>query len=252
MATYRKILQQLSTRHGQKKSPYFLVEGVRCCEEALKRRSEWLVQLVVAESFDAAATAARFDAALLASAEVVSDREFAGLSVTENPQGILAIMAKPNGAELPTSLPSPCCLILDRVQEPGNVGTILRTAWAAGMNQVWLVSGSADVYSPKVVRSGMGAQFAVDTFYFPTLQAAVDHFRKLGGSRVWCTLPQAGIDMFSQEFAPRNAAIILGNEANGIADASVGEAVTIAMPGHAESLNVAQAATLFIFEALRR
>ena len=98
----------------------------------------------------------------------------------------------------------------------------------------------------------MGAQFAVETYCFDSLEEAVAHFHRLGGVDVWCAMPQAGVSIFSKEFTPCSSAVVLGNEANGISAPQVGMHVTIPMPGNAESLNVAQAATLFIFEAVRR
>lgn len=252
MFPFRKAIQQLSTRHGQKKSPFFLVEGERCCREALIRRPDWIACIVVSASFVPAESTRQALNPLSPLVETVSEREFETLAVTENPQGILCLMEKPRDTRIPQTIPEPFCLVLDNVREPGNMGSILRTAWAAGLSSVWLTDGCVEVFSPKVVRSGMGAQFAVETFRLGSLEDAVAHFRRLGGVDVWCTMPQAGVSIFSQDFTPCGAAVVLGNEANGISTPDVGRQVTIPMPGNAESLNVAQAATLFIFEAVRR
>ena len=253
-ALLKRLRQFSASRHNQRKSPFFVVEGLRCCREALTRRPQWLEAAVVAEDVLASSSGEAFwkdsqSAGIVP--EVISAAEFADLAMTEGPQGMLCLMRKPS-PEVPTALDDTCTLILDQVREPGNVGTILRTAWSIGLTQVWLTNGSADPWSPKVIRSGMGAQFALTFHHFADLPTAVEQFRALGGGRVWCAMMQAQTTLFSSEFTPHGAALVLGNEGNGITHPEVGEAVTIPMPGQAESLNVAQAATLLLYEALRR
>ena len=169
-----KLIGQLSgSRHNQRKSPFFVVEGLRCCREAIARRLPWLEGLLLSESFASSEDARFFQTAshtANASAEILPDADFAKLALTEGPQGVMLLMRKPE-ASLPTSLSTPCTLILDQVREPGNFGTILRTAWAVGATQVWRTSGSADPWAPKVVRSGMGAQFSIETHSFPDLES---------------------------------------------------------------------------------
>ncbi len=249
----KKEIEQLSGRHGRKKSPYFLVEGVRCCLEAVRHRPEWLDAVLFEASFREHPAFAELTAALSAQslrAEEISNGEFAGLAVTEHPQGILCLLKRPEQTEV--ALPHPFCLLLDQIREPGNAGTILRTAWAVGLDSVWLTAGSADVFAPKVIRAGMGAQFALEIQVFASLESAVDTFRALGGGSVWCSMPGAGCSVFSPEFDLRNSALVIGNEGDGISRPELGQPVTIPMPGKAESLNAAQAATVFLFEALRR
>ena len=253
-ASLAKVLRQLAaSRHNRHKSPYFVAEGLRCCREAMTRRPRWLRSVVLS---DGAAEESALEAAALARQagvvpETVPESEFAQYAQTEGTQGVLCLLEKPE-ARAPEVLSPVCTLVMDQVREPGNFGTILRTAWAAGLTQVWYTSASADPWSPKVVRSGMGAQFALEMHCFPDLPAAVSAFRSLGGNEVWCAMMEARTTLFSPDFSPAGAALVVGNEGNGITCPEVGRAVTIPMPGHAESLNVAQAATLLLFEALRR
>jgi TrmH family RNA methyltransferase len=250
LTSQRKILAQLAARHGQKKSPFFAVEGLRCATEAWQRRPDWLEFAVATEDFLQSDDSAKFHG--LPAVTTVSQTEFRQLTETETPQGILLVMRKPENCQ-PKELPAPCTLILDRLQEPGNVGTILRTAWALGMTSVWLTVGSADAFAPKVVRAGMGAQFALDLWQVADLAAAKAHFLALGGQELWCAMPQGETSLFSDDFRPgRTSAIVIGNEANGISRPDLGRPVTIPMPGHAESLNAAQAATVLLFEILRK
>jgi TrmH family RNA methyltransferase len=183
---------------------------------------------------------------------IVPDAEFAKLTATENPQGILCIFrafAEPAPAAV---LADPFVLVLDRVMEPGNLGTILRTAWAVGLKEAWYTAGTTDPFGPKAVRAGMGAQFALALRGFADLAAARDTLRACGGGRFWCSVPGRGVDCFSAEFALSGGAVVIGNEANGVGEVEGAEFVTIPMPGQAESLNAAQAATILLFEAVRR
>lgn len=253
LSRWQKIITQLRSRHMRKKSPYFLAEGMRCCIEAVRLKPDWLSAAICVDSLRERETAQPFFAALAAvgiEPLFVSEREFSALAITENPQGLLCLLKRPAPPEL--SLPRPFCLILDQLREPGNVGTILRSAWAVGLKSVWLTGGSADVYAPKVIRAGMGAQFALQISCLPDLAQAVAEFKHLGGDKVWCAMPNASKSLFEEDFCLDQAALVIGNEAEGVSRPELGEAVGIPMPGPAESLNAAQAATIFLFDAIRR
>lgn len=254
-ASLVKLLRSLAAgRHNQRKSPWFVAEGLRCCREAWERQPKWLECALFSHEAAAAGAGSQLAASLAAAGvpvEFCTPGEFAGFALTEGPQGVLLVMRKPE-VRVPRELDALCTVVLDRVQESGNFGTILRTAWALGLRQVWATAGSADVWSPKVVRTGMGAQFALAVHYFPDLAAAVECYRKLGGQQVWCAVMDAPVSVFSERFTPAGAALVLGNEGNGISAPELGMGVTVPMPGHAESLNVAQAATVLLFETLRR
>ena len=250
-----KLISAMSSRHQRKKQPYFVAEGLRCCREAVLRRPEWCELLLVTDEFADSESGRGFAALPEVSGlrlERVDGPLFRELVETENPQGVLCLMRRPEYV-VPQSVPHPFALILDRVAEPGNLGTILRTAWAVGLTQLWLVKGGADPYAPKVVRSGMGAQFALELCEFGTLAEARETLFRLGGRRLWCTEEKSDISVFDEErFILDESGLVIGNEANGISDTTLGTPVTIPMPGHAESLNVAQATTVFLFEAVRR
>lgn len=246
-----KLLANLSSRHFRKKNGLCLAEGLRCCEEALMRRPDDVRAVFCTEAFMASQNWQRLNAAI-GNARVVAlaDREFAELSETETPQGILAVLKIPEYTP-PTAAGNPFTLVLDRVADPGNLGTILRTAWAVGLDSCWLVKGSADPFSPKCVRSGMGAQFALHIHLFDSLEEAVATAKSFAVQNVWCTMPSEGVSIFDDSFQCRGSALVIGNEANGISHPELGRPVTIPMPGHAESLNAAQAATVFLVESLR-
>jgi len=249
----RKQLEQLNSRHGRKKSDCFLAEGLRCCREAVRLQPAWIELVLCSQDFCQSQDGQEFLALLPARGlpwQLLPAAEFKSLAETGHPQGVLCLLRRPPPPA--PALPRPFCLLLDQVREPGNLGTILRTAWAVGLPAVWLVSGGVDPYSAKVVRAGMGAQFALQLPVFADLTAAVAEFRRLGGDGVWCTLPAAGCSLFEEEFQLHNCALVIGNEGEGISRPELGRPVTIPMPGQAESLNAAQAATVFLFEAVRR
>ncbi|MDD3694684.1 MAG: RNA methyltransferase [Lentisphaeria bacterium] len=253
LSRWQKHIVQLRSRHLRKKSPYFLAEGLRCCFEALRLRPDWLEAVICLESLPQQAAAGPFFTALAAAGiepVCVSERQFSDLAITETPQGLLCLLRRPAPLEL--SLPLPFCLILDQLREPGNVGSILRSAWAVGLKSVWLTNGSVDVYAPKVIRAGMGAQFALDMSYLPDLEQAVKQFKRLGGKQIWCAMPNAQKSLFEEDFCLLQGALVIGNEALGVSQPELGQAIGIPMPGPAESLNAAQATTVFLFDALRR
>ena len=231
---------KLKTRGGRRKSEYFLCEGKRCCEEALKHTPHLIKTCVVDSESNLPAA--------IGESYLLSNKEIAELSLTENPQGILFLMKRPEKSDLSKDL-KPFILVLDGVAEPGNMGTILRTALAVGLKKVVLTNGTVDPYNAKAVRSGMGAQFRLDFIYVNSL---ADLAASFPGSKFWLTSPRAEISLYSKEFDLAESFLVFGEEGDGIQDFSVGERVNIPMPGDTESLNVAQAATLFLFEGVRR
>jgi TrmH family RNA methyltransferase len=167
---------------------------------------------------------------------------------TVTPQGVVAAAPWP---QVPPTLPG-LVLVLDAVQDPGNVGTLLRSAEAVGVAEVICIRGTADVYSPKVVRAAMGAHFGLplraDVAWDDVDEAlgAVDHTY---GAVADATMPY---------FAPdwrQPSALIIGNEAGGISEEGLARAtrqIAIPMIGRSESLNAAVAGSVILFEALRQ
>lgn len=244
-----KLIAKLSSRHYRKKNALCLVEGLRCCQEALMHCQ--VNALYCNRSFANSPQWQSIQPLLKGKkAVVLDDTDFRTLSETETPQGIIAVIHM-DELHPATNAEKPFTIILDRVADPGNLGTILRTAWAVGLTGCWLVKGGADPFSPKSIRAGMGAQFSLKLYEYDTLENAVDAARNFGVKNVWCTMPADGISIFDKSFTMAESAIIIGNEANGISNPALGRAVSIPMPGGAESLNAAQAATVFLVESIR-
>jgi TrmH family RNA methyltransferase len=160
---------------------------------------------------------------------------------TESPQPVLAVVAM-RAAALPE--PATFVLVADRLADPGNAGTIIRTAEAAGADAVVLTPGSVDPFNPKVVRASAGSLFRL-----PVVEATLESlegFRRLG------TSSHRG-DLYTDPVYHGRVAVVVGNEAHGLADdAAVDHWITIPHAGPAESLNVAMAATVLAFEVARQ
>lgn len=158
-------------------------------------------------------------------------------------------------AQIPLPAPAPlrqsgCCLLLEGIQDPGNVGAILRTAVAAGVDQVWLTPGCADIWSPKVLRAGMGAHFLLQMKERIDLDMALSNFP---GPILVTTLQDA--TSLYEVALPESLVLAFGSEGRGASPALVAHAtahVRIPMAGPVESLNVAAAVAICLFERHRR
>ena len=169
------------------------------------------------------------------------------VATTERPQPNIAIVRARPGDTAVLDADRSCDLVVvaDGLSDPGNLGTILRSAEAAGVDAVVLTPGSVDPLNPKAVRASAGALFHV-----PVVEATLDDVRAAGLTLVGTSSHQ-GVRHTEAEWTGR-VALVLGNEAHGLADdADVDRWVRIEHQGRAESLNVAMAATVIVFEAAR-
>ena len=189
------------------------------------------------------------------------DRPERGAAGAVSPQGAIAVARLPEesaGAALAAIAALPAggpltAVVLHEVRDPGNVGTLLRTADAAGADLVLLTRTSADPYSPKAVRAAVGSTFHLPVIAGAEAPALLDALAGRGIAAA-ATSGHASTDLFEAEL-PERIAWILGNEARGLDEATLAAAplaVRIPLAGHAESLNVHTAATVCLFETLRR
>ncbi|MCU0803624.1 MAG: RNA methyltransferase [Burkholderiales bacterium] len=179
---------------------------------------------------------------------ILDDRLFADVAQVATPVGILAWVTVPEPEPLPRAPFD--CVVLEEIQDAGNLGSILRTAAAAGVREIFLSKGSAFAWSPKVLRAGQGAHFALSIRENAALDEVAARFR---GSVVATELG-APTSVFEVDLRGP-VAWILGNEGAGISDSLAARATVrahIPMPGHAESLNVAAAAAVCLFESVRQ
>lgn len=242
-SSLEKILIKYQNRQGRKKADFYLVEGKRCCEEAFRFAVNGIRCVISSDE----SLLDNLSSPLLPRYQL-DQCKFDSLSQTENAQGIMLMVDKPV-LQSPV-MKDPFLLVLDGLQEPGNMGTILRTALAVGLTEVALTKGTVDPYNPKAVRAGMGAQFRLNITQIGSLSDLAS--KSLCDGNIWLTTPRGGVSCYEEVFDLRGGVLVFGEEGDGIKDLSLGRKVSIPMPGAAESLNVAQAATLFLFEGVRR
>jgi TrmH family RNA methyltransferase len=162
--------------------------------------------------------------------------------------GVLAVVKTPNPEPIPLELSS--CVLLENVQDPGNLGSILRTAAAAGIPHVFLSPGSVFAWSPKVVRAGMGAHFLLSIHEDADFRGLLAHF----DGRVVATAVRAERSLHEADLRGP-VAWIFGNEGAGLSEEArrlATDTLCIPMPGQAESLNLAAAAAICLFEQVRQ
>ncbi len=184
--------------------------------------------------------------------EVVTDSVLANVSETVTTQGVIATVKIPRYDTNKALETAQSVCMLENLQDPGNLGTIIRTAEAAGMDAIILSENSVDVYNPKVVRSTMGALFRMPIIYVPGFTELV---RKLGNDG-WNTIAThlaATIDFTQADYSGKTA-VLIGNEGNGLTEETSSAAKTkviIPMDGRVESLNAGIAAALMMYEIKR-
>ena len=230
----------------------FLVEGPRMTEEIPAERIE---KVYASESF--AKKNKEFLEKLQAPVELLTDTVFAYVSDTKTPQGILAIVKRlnytMNDLMQVKNQKAPHLVVLDNLQDPGNLGTIFRTAEAAGVTGILLSKDCVDVYNPKVIRSTMGAVFRMPFLYVEDLPEKIKDLQKENIKTYAAHL--RGENAYDEEDYTTGCAFLIGNEGNGLRDEVADCAdclIRIPMEGEAESLNAAMAAAVLMFEAGRQ
>ncbi|HUN68548.1 MAG TPA: RNA methyltransferase [Burkholderiales bacterium] len=179
---------------------------------------------------------------------VLADSVFRAIADAGTPAGIAAEIALPDAAFEPKT--SAACVLLEGVQDPGNVGAILRSAAAFGIGDAVLGTGCADAWSPKVLRAAMGAHFSMRIAENADLAAVIDRF----GGKVLCTVPRGGKLLAEADLSGR-IAWLFGAEGQGVSEALAARAslrISIPMQCGTESLNVAATAAICFYEARRR
>ena len=179
---------------------------------------------------------------------ILSDGLFRELSSVVTPTGILAVVETPQPAREPAT-PGPC-VMLENLQDPGNLGSILRSAAAAGIEEIYLSRQCVQAWSPRVIRAGMGAHFALRIYEQVDLEAVIGRY----AGTVLAAASDGEAPVYSADLRG-TVAFLFGNEGGGLSPALRGLAhstVRIPMPGRAESLNVAAAAAICLFERVRQ
>jgi len=246
------VARDLKRRKARERNGLFVAEGMRTVEELA--RSPLVVEAALVTERAATEERGAALARALATRGVpvlqVTDAEFASAADTEHPQGILAIAQQPAQSLADLALGETVrLLLLDAIQDPGNVGTLIRTAAAVGAAAVVALPGTVDVWNAKVVRSAVGAHFRL-----PVVEATVADLRSfLAGRHVTLWGTDAGGTPLEAVSPPARLALAVGNEGAGLSEelrALCSDVVSLSMAPGVESLNVAVAAGITLY-ALR-
>ena len=243
----KNIMNLKNSARARRQQDCFLVEGPRMFFEVPKER---LLEVYVTEGFEK-----KYGDRLAGCRyELISDAVCRHLSDTRTPQGVTALVKKQETPleEILARDENPCLFLLENLQDPGNMGTILRTSEGAGVSGIIINRESVDPYNPKVIRSTMGAIFRMPF-------VIVDDFED-----VLCRLKEAGVrtfaahldgeDFYRQDYRG-GCAFFIGNEGTGLSEELAARAdgrIRIPMKGQVESLNAAVAATVLMYETLRQ
>ncbi|RME08140.1 MAG: RNA methyltransferase [Anaerolineae bacterium] len=242
----RALLERKRERYRQQA---FVIEGARLLEEALAAR--WPLRYILYSADCTPRARQAVDAAAQQGVEIVQvgPRLLHAVSDVQTSQGVLAV-ASLQPLEIPAQLDF--VLILDGLRDPGNLGTLLRTALAAGVQAVFLPPGNADPFAPKVLRAGMGAQFGLPVVMLDWEALA----QRLRRENLKVLLADAaGAHIYTEEDMTVPLALIIGGEADGAgarARTLAQRTIRIPMPGSTESLNAAVAASILLFEVVRQ
>ncbi len=252
----KNILRWQKKPASRKEDRVFIVEGIKMIRELPEER---LLCLVASSGFMKENRFRVSDLEKHCNREkkeflVVSDQEYARLSDTKSPQGILAVLRAYDYTEKEIlEKKNGLFVFLENLQDPGNLGTIMRSAEASGADGIILNENSVDPYNPKVIRATMGSFFRMKFAVSPDLTETVRNFRKTGGA-VYAAHLMGEKSYDSVSYTGRSA-VLIGNESKGLSrqiSEEAGDLIRIPMAGKVESLNAAMAATIILFEAMRQ
>lgn len=246
-----KFIKKLKDRRTRDKEGMFILEGLRLIEEAIKANMELEYIIVSKECEEKFAKFFSENIVFEKKINIFSNSLFSQVSSTENSQGIIAVTKKKKyeyNVEQGNFF-----LVCDKVQDPGNLGTIIRTAHAAGVNGIILTKGTVDIYNDKTIRSTMGSIFYIPIFYDDNNFTIIKKLKEADFSLVATSLKES--KNFFDEDLKSKIILAVGNEGNGISDELFklsDKKVKIPMPGGAESLNVSIATSIILFEKVRQ
>ena len=248
----RELVKIKKSAKERAEKDVFLVEGPKMFREIPKGK---LVEAYASESFLNSAAGRKLLQKTQTDAEAVSDRVFEYLSDTRSPQGILAVVSQfhYSASDLLGKQNAALLLVLENLQDPGNLGTIIRTAEAAGVTGIILSRGCADLTSPKVTRSTMGSIFRVPYIYSDNLEMEIQALKKEKVC-IFAAHLQGSVEVYTESFTGPTA-FMIGNESRGLNENTAklaDKAIRIPMHGQVESLNAAVASSILLYEACRQ
>lgn len=248
-----KAVRKLQTKKGRDDAGKIVIEGINLVSEAVDRGVA-IDYIMASEEYRDADFLQKLinDESCLVC--IVPAKIMNKIADAENGIGIIAVIDKSVFEADDEELSKDSnVLVLDRVQDPGNIGTMIRTAVAAGYSMIYAIKGTCDVFSPKVLRSTAGMIFDIPFVYVDN----ANELRKIlsnNGKRIVVTTVEGGRPYYSEDLS-QGIALVIGNEGNGVSDEILDIAdvrVTIPMNGNIESLNAAVSAAILMYEAVRK
>ena len=245
----KNLIQLQKKAKARKEQDVFVAEGIKMYREAPR---ELVEQVYISKSFSEKPEAAELLGCR--NLEIVEDRVFQAAADTKTPQGILAVVRRQHySLEQVLGGESPLLMILENLQDPGNLGTILRTGEGAGVTGVIMTAETVDIYNPKTIRSTMGSVYRMPFCYVSDFGAAAEEMKRRGIALYAAHLK--GKDSYDKPDYRRGCGFLVGNEGNGLTEEAAALAdsyIRIPMCGHVESLNAAVASAVLMYEALRQ
>ena len=249
----KQIIQWQTKSKERKKAGIFLIEGMKLFEEVPE---ESLQEIYVSEGAmpKVQEEPPLFEKLSRVGYEIVSDEVFLKMSDTQTPQGILCVVRRPEySLEQMIEVEKPLLMILEDIQDPGNLGTIVRTGEGAGITGVIMTKQTVDIYNPKTIRATMGSIFRVPYIYIEEIQEVLAKLHEKG-IRTYAAHLEGERYYDSYSFT-EGSAFLIGNDGNGLkretADAAQNY-LKIPMEGKVESLNAAIASALLMYEVHRQ
>lgn len=248
----KKIQKLKKNARFRRQEKTFIAEGIKMVEEAA--RNDSLLAVYVSEDAREEYVSRIFHKIKGSLIEWVSSPVFQEISDTASPQGVLALVRMPEyKREILVSEKDAAFVCLEDIQDPGNLGTIMRTAEGAGMSAVVMSKGCVDLFNPKVVRATMGAMYRVPFYVTDDMTTEVERLRAEGFSMYAARL-DADKDYTEYTYEGKTG-LLIGNEANGLKPETsemADQGIRIPMEGELESLNAAVSAALLMYEVHRK
>ena len=247
-----KHIRKLKEKKYRDLNQEYVIEGIKLIKEAIEEKAE-IEQIIVCDNCldtevipkDIMYEVAKYECIY------VTEKVFISISDVSTPQGILAVVQR-KGKEVQIDYKQDIIVVLDDIQDPGNLGTILRTVDSVGLNQIIVSKGTADCYNTKVIRSTMGAIFRVNIIECEDLEKTLKEIQE-NDFKVVVTSLQTKKSLYDIEFNKK--AIVIGNEANGVEKKiqnMADEKIKIPMLGKTESLNASVATGVVLYEYVRQ
>lgn len=252
-ARVKQVVQWQTKAKERKKDNVFLAEGLKMFEEAPKKSvKEIYIEETLLEKLDRVSSI--YNKLEKIGYEVVSAEVFKRMSDTQTPQGILMVLDRPHySLEELLKVENPLFVLLEDLQDPGNLGTIVRTGEGAGVTAVLMSKNTVDIFNPKVIRATMGSIYRVPFVYVDDVESTIISLHNANVKTYAAHLD--GEDYYDSFSFKEGTAFLIGNEGNGLKKSTADAAFSylkIPMEGQVESLNAAIATSLLMYEAHRQ